>query len=116
MLKNVLHAESRKHLFQKNRHIVHVVKNWTEKREDGGCNACVEDLGRSRAAEASFSRARVIEKVAAHNGNRAIADDFCEKFSTWLLGGEKCTGAERELAFQEAQEAERSRTERAKER
>ena len=43
--KNVLPVWAGSTFSKKCEKIVHVVENWTKKRQDGGCNACVGGLG-----------------------------------------------------------------------
>ena len=50
--------------------IVHVVKNWTKKRQDGGCNACVGGLGPfARGQTQCYPSESNKQKVTTHNDN-----------------------------------------------
>ena len=66
----MLPAEGRTHFFKKYEKIVYVVKNWTKKQQDGGCNAYVGDLGPLARGRMQFYPSESNKKkVATHNEN-----------------------------------------------
>ena len=68
--KNVLPAEAGSIFSKKYEKIMHVVKNWTKKRQDGGCNARVGGLGLFARGRTQFYLSDSNKKrVATHNEN-----------------------------------------------